>query len=53
MLVSWKWLSRYVDLPADREALESRLSLSGLNHEGTETSADNARLVKAATMRLF
>lgn len=44
MLVSWKWLSRYVDLPADREALESRLSLSGLNHEGTETPADNPAL---------
>jgi phenylalanyl-tRNA synthetase beta chain len=36
MLVSWKWLSNYVDLPMDREELETRLSLSGLNHEGTE-----------------
>ncbi|NND98091.1 MAG: phenylalanine--tRNA ligase subunit beta [Pirellulaceae bacterium] len=35
MLVSWKWLSKYVDLSMDREELESRLSLSGLNHEGT------------------
>ena len=40
MLVSWKWLSRYVDLPADRETLESRLSLSGLNHEGTVTAKE-------------
>lgn len=37
MLVSWKWLSNYVDLPSDRPAVEDRLSLSGLNHEGTET----------------
>ncbi|QDT09881.1 phenylalanine--tRNA ligase subunit beta [Planctomycetes bacterium K23_9] len=36
MLVSWKWLSKYVDLSMDREELETRLSLSGLNHEGTE-----------------
>ncbi len=36
MLVSWKWLSRYVDLSMDREELQTRLSLSGLNHEGTE-----------------
>jgi phenylalanyl-tRNA synthetase beta chain len=44
MLVSWKWLSRYVDLPMDRQELEDRLSLSGLNHEGTETSAENPSL---------
>lgn len=37
MLVSWKWLSRYVDLAVSHEELSSRLSLSGLNHEGTET----------------
>lgn len=41
MLVSWKWLSRYVDLPADREEVEQRLSLSGLNHEGTEAIDDD------------
>ncbi|WP_182870920.1 phenylalanine--tRNA ligase subunit beta [Stieleria mannarensis] len=44
MLVSWKWLSRYVDLPTDREELETRLSLSGLNHEGTETPSENPAL---------
>lgn len=44
MLVSWKWLARYVDLSMDREELETRLSLSGLNHEGTETSKENASL---------
>ncbi|KAA5547240.1 phenylalanine--tRNA ligase subunit beta [Roseiconus nitratireducens] len=44
MLVSWNWLSRYVDLSMDREELEQRLSLSGLNHEGTETSDQNPSL---------
>lgn len=44
MLVSWKWLARYVDLSMDREALETRLSLSGLNHEGTETPNENPNL---------
>ena len=44
MLVSWKWLAKYVDLPNDRQELETRLSLSGLNHEGTETSDDNPDL---------
>ncbi len=37
MLVSWKWLSRYIELPMNHEELAHRLSLSGLNHEGTET----------------
>ncbi len=36
MLVSWKWLSRYVELTMPREELENRLSLSGLNHESTD-----------------
>ncbi|MEO1529046.1 MAG: phenylalanine--tRNA ligase beta subunit-related protein, partial [Planctomycetota bacterium] len=44
MLVSWKWLSRYVELSMERDELETRLSLSGLNHEGTETSAENENL---------
>ncbi len=35
MLVSWKWLSRYVDLSMPIGELETRLSLSGLNHEST------------------
>ena len=37
MLVTWKWLSRYVDLTLSHDELVDRLSLSGLNHEGTET----------------
>ena len=36
MLVSCKWLSKYVELKMPREELEQRLALSGLNHEGTE-----------------
>ena len=37
MLVSWNWLKQYVALDMDREELENRLAMSGLNHEGTET----------------
>ncbi len=35
MLVSWEWLSQYVDLDMSPDELASRLSLSGLNHEST------------------
>lgn len=41
MLVSWKWLSRYVDLPMPLAELESRLALSGLNHESTTAVGDD------------
>jgi phenylalanyl-tRNA synthetase beta chain len=41
MLVSWKWLSRYVDLPMPLAELENRLALSGLNHESTEAVGDD------------
>lgn len=37
MLVSWTWLSRYIDLDMDPEELADALSLSGLNHEDTFT----------------
>ncbi|WP_153556427.1 phenylalanine--tRNA ligase subunit beta [Roseimaritima sediminicola] len=36
MLVSWKWLQRYVPLNMTPEDLAQRLSLSGLNHEGSQ-----------------
>ena len=36
MLVSLKWLAKYVDLPMSQDELEQRLSLSGLNHESTD-----------------
>lgn len=38
MLVSLRWLAKYVSLPDDLDALADRLSLSGLNHEGTFTA---------------
>ena len=41
MLVSWKWLSRYVDLSMPIEELESRLAMSGLNHESTTPVGDD------------
>lgn len=36
MIVSWKWLSQYVDLNMGHDDLVDRLTMSGLNHEGTE-----------------
>ncbi|TVP99513.1 MAG: phenylalanine--tRNA ligase subunit beta [Planctomycetaceae bacterium] len=44
MLVSWKWLSRYVDLPMSVAELESRLAMAGLNHEST-TRVDDDYLI--------
>ncbi|MFG0255145.1 MAG: hypothetical protein ACF787_08605 [Rhodopirellula sp. JB053] len=37
MLVTLSWLSRYVDITLTHDELVDRLSLSGLNHEGSET----------------
>jgi len=36
MIVSWNWLKQYVPLDMPLAELESRLMMSGLNHEGTE-----------------
>ena len=41
MLVSWKWLSKYVEIPVSHEQLSDRLSLTGLNHEGTTELNDD------------
>jgi len=41
MIVSWKWLKEYVKLDMSQDELELRLTLSGLNHEGTETVVDD------------
>ncbi|MEM9367850.1 MAG: phenylalanine--tRNA ligase subunit beta [Planctomycetota bacterium] len=41
MLVSWKWLSRYVDITLAANALTDKMSLSGLNFEGSETVEDD------------
>ena len=36
MIVSWNWLTDYVDLNMSHDELVDRLTMSGLNHEGTE-----------------
>lgn len=41
MLVSWNWLKDYVDLNMSQAELETRLAMSGLNHEGTENVGDD------------
>ncbi|MEM6689413.1 MAG: phenylalanine--tRNA ligase subunit beta [Planctomycetota bacterium] len=35
MIVSWNWLAKYLKHPATADEVADRLSLSGLNHEGT------------------
>ena len=43
MIVSWNWLTKYVDLKMSHDDLVDRLTMSGLNHEGTEPmGADQA-----------
>lgn len=37
MIVSWNWLKRYLPLEMPHEELCDRFSLSGLNHESTES----------------
>ena len=44
MIVSWEWLSQYVDLKMSHDELVDRLTMSGLNHEGTE-AADNDQAI--------
>lgn len=41
MIVSWQWLSQYVDLDMSHDELVDRLTMSGLNHEGTEPFGDD------------
>jgi len=36
MLVSWEWLSDYVDIELSHEEMATRWALTGLNHESTE-----------------
>ena len=47
MLVSQKWLTEYVDLP-DHDELVDRLTMSGLNHEGSETVGDDRCVLRVA-----
>jgi phenylalanyl-tRNA synthetase beta chain len=41
MLVSWNWLADYVTLDMEPEELAHRLSMAGLNHEGTRLVGDD------------
>lgn len=41
MIVSWNWLTDYVDLKMPLDELIDRLTMSGLNHEGTESFNDD------------
>lgn len=41
MLVCWEWLSEYVDLNVDADALANRFAMTGLNHESTEMVGDD------------
>ena len=41
MIVSWNWLAEYVDLNMPCDELIDRLTMSGLNHEGTEPFGDD------------
>jgi phenylalanyl-tRNA synthetase beta chain len=36
MLVSWEWLSDYVDINVSHEEMATRWALTGLNHESTD-----------------
>jgi phenylalanyl-tRNA synthetase beta chain len=44
MLVSWNWLKDYVALDMPVEQFEERLTLAGLNHEETVTSAGDVAI---------
>lgn len=41
MIVSQNWLTEYVDLKMSHDELVDRLTMSGLNHEGTEPAGDD------------
>jgi phenylalanyl-tRNA synthetase beta chain len=41
MLVSWDWLKEYVELDMSHDELADKLTMSGLNHEGTEYVGDD------------
>ncbi len=44
MIVSQKWLADYVDVSMSHDELADRLTMSGLNHEGTETVGDDSAI---------
>ena len=37
MIVSWNWLSKYVKPSVSMDEVIDKLTMSGLNHEGTES----------------
>ena len=41
MIVSWQWLAEYVDLKMTHDELVDKLTMSGLNYEGTEQKGDD------------
>ena len=41
MLVSWDWLKEYVELDMSHDELADKLTMSGLNHEGTMAVGDD------------
>jgi len=44
MIVSQKWLADYVDVSMSHDELVDRLTMSGLNHEGTEAVGDDSAI---------
>ena len=44
MLVSQDWLSEYVEINMAHDELVDRLTMSGLNHEGSETVGDDRQI---------
>jgi phenylalanyl-tRNA synthetase beta chain len=44
MIVSNKWLGDYVDVSMSHDELVDRLTMSGLNHEGTETVGSDSAI---------
>jgi phenylalanyl-tRNA synthetase beta chain len=41
MIVSWNWLQDYLSIDLSPEEVAQRLSMSGLNHEGTQRVGDD------------
>lgn len=44
MLVSWKWLQDYVSLNMSPDELVERLAMAGLNHEASQSVADDLQI---------
>ena len=44
MIVSWEWLEQYTALGMSLETLTERLTMTGLNVEGTQRAGSDPRL---------